>query len=161
MPKLATMTKNFHALICTALLSALSLAQSGENQRYVVLPPHSQASIPPVLLWDRGSYASWTPSRTEIDELEAKLPQVSGMKIRGWESTPIRIEYPEKYFSQYVGVRHGGKRRIYVNAFSDDPPPPDWHRHLYVVIDGATGYWHAFYDPDTKTFSDLTINGRA
>jgi hypothetical protein len=155
------MAKSRLILICTVLLSTLSLAQSGDVQHYVILPPHSQASIPPILLWDKGSYASWTPSRADIEGLEAQLHRVAEMKIKGWESTPIRIEHPEKYFRQYVGVRHGGKRQIYINAFYDDPPPSDWQKRLFVVIDGATGYWHAFYDPDTKAFSDLTINGRA
>ena len=62
---------------------------------------------------------------------------------------------------QYVGVRHHGVHRIYVNAFRDDPPPSDWKKRMYVVIDGATSYWHAFYDPETGTFSELTINPRA
>ena len=155
------MPKNLRPLLCNVLLSMVSFAQAGEMQHYVLLPPHSQASITPVLLWDKGSYATWTPSRTDIEGLETELPQVSKLKIKGWESTPIRIEHPEKYFRQYVGVRHEGHRRIYINAFIDDPPPPDWQKRLYVVVDGATSYWHAFYDPDTKTFSDLTINARA
>jgi hypothetical protein len=155
------MTKYLHRLFWIVLLSASSLAEAPNVSRFVVLPSHSQASIPPVLLWDKGSYGSWTPSRTEIEGLEAKLPAIAEMKIRGYESTPIRIEHPDKYFRQYVGVRHGGKRQIYINAFIDDPPPSDWQRRLYVVIDGATSYWHAFYDPDTQTFSDLTINSRA
>jgi hypothetical protein len=86
--------------------------------------------------------------------------QVTGLKIRGYETTPIRIDHPDKYFRQYVGVRHHGKRQIYVNAFCFDPPP-DWRKRFYVVIDGDLGFWHAFYDPETKTFSDLTINPRA
>lgn len=148
-------------LICAFLLATLSFAQTAEVQRFVVLPPHSQPSFAPILLWDKGSYASWTPSRADIEGLEMALPQISELKIRGWESTPIRIEHPGKYFRQYVGVFHRGKRRIYVNAFCDDPPPTDWRKRFYVVIDGDLGYWHAFYDPDTKTFSDLTINPRA
>ena len=87
--------------------------------------------------------------------------QVAELKIRGWEATNIRIDHPDKYFRQYVGVRHRGKRQIYINAFCDDRPPSDWRTRFYVVIDGATCDWHAFYDPGTKTFSDLTINGRA
>jgi hypothetical protein len=113
------------------------------------------------LLWDKGSYASWTPSQADIEAVEERIPQISGLKIRFYESTPLRIENPERYFRQYVGVTHNGKRQIYINAFCDDPPPSDWRSRLYVVIDGATGYWHVFYDPDTKTFSDLTINARA
>ncbi len=143
------------------LCAVMSSAQVPMVQRYVVLPHHSQALTPPVLLWDRGSYASWVPSDAEIQILEANIPRISELKIRFYEATPLRIEHPERYFRQYVGVKHNGKRRIYINAFCDDPPPLDWRSRLYVVIDGATGYWHAFYDPDTGTFSDLTVNARA
>lgn len=136
-------------------------AQVPEALHYVVLPPHSQAAFAPVLLWDKGSYASWAPSQADLENLEASLSQISELKIRGYESSGFRIEHPDKYFRQYIGVRHRGKRRIYVNAFIDDPPPPYWRTRLYVVIDGAASCWHAFYDPDTKTFSELTINPRA
>ena len=139
----------------------LSCPAGLEVRRYVTLPAHSQASVPPVLLWDKGSYASWVPNQIEIQDLEANLSRISELKIRGYESTSLRIENPEKYFRQYVGVKHNGKRRIYINAFLDDSPPSDWRSHLYVVIDGDMGYWHGFYDPDTKSFSDLTINARA
>jgi hypothetical protein len=155
------MTKNLYRLACVLLISASSLAQAPDKRPYVVLPPHSQAPVPPVLLWDKDSYASWTPSLPDIEGLEANLSQVSKLKIRGFESTSIRIEHPDQYLRQYIGVLHESKRRIYINAFSDDPPPSDWRTRLYVVIDGAIGYWHAFYDPDTKTFSDLIINARA
>jgi hypothetical protein len=155
------MTMIRHALIRIALFSTLVPAQAPQVPHYVVLPPHSQGAVLPVLVWDKGSYASWSPSPAEIEDLESKLSQISEHKIRGWESTTIRIEHPEKYFRQYVGVKHHGKRVIYINAFCDDPPSSDWRTRLYVVIDGDVGYWHAFYDPDKKTFSDLTINYRA
>jgi hypothetical protein len=73
----------------------------------------------------------------------------------------IRIELPEQYFRQYIGVSHRKQRRIYINAFCDNQPPSDWRDHLYTDIDGATCYWQAVYDPVTKTFSNLTINARA
>jgi len=150
-----------HLLAWVLLLCMLVAAQTPAVERYVVLPPRSQPSIPPVLLWDEGSYASWTPSKADIESIEQRIPQISKLKIRSYESTHLRIENPEKYFRQYVGVRHNGKRRIYINAFCDDSPPPDWRLRLYVVIDGATCYWHVFYDPESNTFSDLTINARA
>ena len=155
------MLKNLYAFIFAIFVGALSFAQTADVQRYIVLPPNSQGFMLPVLLWDKGSYASWTPSRADIEGLEARLSVVSGLKIRGYESTALRIDRPEKYFRQYVGVRHGGRHQIYINAFCDDPPPSNWKKTFYVVIDGDLGYWHAFYDPDTKTFSDLTINPRA
>lgn len=155
------MQKKLLGPICAFLISALLFAQTAERQRYVVLPSNSQGFMLPVLLWDKGSYASWNPGRTDIEDLEAKLSGISALKIRGYESTNLRIEHPERYFRQYIGVRHRGKHQIYINAFCDDPPPSNWQRTFYVVIDGAMGYWHAFYDPETKTFSELTINPRA
>ncbi len=56
------------------------------------------------------------------------------------------------------------QRRIYINAFCDN------HRTFRLagaiicthrLIDGATCFWPAVYDPVTKTFSNLTINARA
>jgi hypothetical protein len=155
------MNMNLHELISVVLFFALTPAQVPEAQRYVVLPPQSQASISPVLMWDQGSYASWVPSDAEIQNLEANLAQIAKLKIRFYESTPLRIEHPEEYYRQYVGVRHHGHCRIYINAFRDDFLPSDWRNRFYVVIDGGLSCWHAFYDPDTKTFSDLTINPRA
>lgn len=152
---------NRQVLGCSIIFAALANAEAPNVRRYTVLPPHSQGSFAPVLLWDRGSYASWVPSSAEIQTLEANLAQVSELKIRFYESTPLRVAHPEMYFRQYVGVRHNGKRRIYINAFRDDPPPANWQSRLYVVIDGATSYWHAFYDPETRTYSELTINARA
>lgn len=155
------MFMNRYILRWAMIFAATASAQAPVVQRYVLLPPHSQASISPVLLWDKGSYSSWTPSNAEMESLEKNLPEIAALKIRYYKSTPLRIEHPERYFRQYVGVRHNGKRRIYINAFCDDPPPSDWRSRLYVVVDGATCYWQAFYDPDTKTFSNLTINARA
>jgi len=149
------------ALTWLALFASLASAQAPSVPRYTILPPHSQANFLPVLLWDKGSYARWTPSDTEIQSLESNLSQIASLKIRFYESTPLRIEHPEEYFRQYIGVRHKGKRRIYVNAFREDSPPPDWQSRFYVVIDGGTSVWHAFYDPESGTFTDLTINPRA
>jgi hypothetical protein len=78
----------------------------------------------------------------------------------GWSSN-IRIEHPEQWLRQYIGVSPRKQRRIYINAFCDNQPPSDWRDHLYTVIDGATCYWQALYDPVPKTFSNLTINARA
>ena len=136
-------------------------AQTPQESRFVVLPSHSVPNIPARVMHDVDSYGSWEPSITDIDGLEAGLDQVSALKITGWSSSNIHIEHPERYFRQYIGVSHRKQRRIYVNAFCDDPQPSDWRVHLYFVVDGATCYWQALYDPVTKTFSNLTINARA
>jgi len=146
--------------LCLSTLLLAGAAQTPQESRFVVLPSHSVPNIPARVMHDVDSFGSWEPSTEDIDGLEANLVQVTALKITGWSSN-IHIEYPERYFRQYIGVSHRKQHRIYVNAFCDDPPPPDWRTHLYVVIDGATCYWQALYDPVTKTFSNLTINARA
>ena len=144
-------------------LSALILgaaAQAPHEQRNVVLPSHSVPTIPACFMCDVDSYGSWEPSKADIEGLEAGLSFISEMKIKGWPSK-VHIDHPERYFRQYIGVSHREQRRIYINAFCEDPPPPDWRTHLYTVVDGATCFSQALYDPVTKTFSNLTINARA
>jgi len=148
------------ALIGIGVLLLASAAQAPKEPRFVVLPSHSVPIIPARVMHDVDSYGSWEPSTADIDGLEAGLAHVSELKITGWASN-IHIEHPERYFRQYIGVSHRKQRRIYINAFCDDPPPTDWRDHLYTVIDGATCYWQALYDPATRTFSILTINARA
>jgi hypothetical protein len=148
------------SLLSIAVLLLAGAAQVPKEQRYAVLPSRSVPRIPARVMHDVDSYGSWEPSKSEIDGLESDLPHVSELRITGWSSN-IHIEHPEEYFRQYVGVSHRGQRRIYVNAFCVDPPPSDWRDHLYVVVDGATCFWQALYDPIARTFSDLTINARA
>ena len=153
-----------HIWCCTALSFCVLLLAGADRvpqePRYVVLPSRSVPNIPARVMHDVDSYGTWEPSTADIGGLEAGLAQVSALKITGWSSN-IRIEHAERYFRQYIGVSHRKDRRIYINAFCDDPPPSDWRTHLYTVIDGATCYWQALYDPATKTFSNLTINARA
>jgi hypothetical protein len=146
--------------IFLGLLVLTGVAQTPQGQRYVVLSSNSESKFPPRLAWDQGSYGSWKPSSEDIQSVEISLYRISEMNIAGWPPQ-VRIEHPERYFRQYVGVSNRGERRIYINAFCDDPPPSDWRKRLHVVIDGATCYWQALYDPATKTFSNLTINARA
>ena len=132
--------------------------QASQEQRYLVLRSRSVPTIPACYMCDVDSYGSWEPSKAEIDGLEAGLSSIT--EIKGWPSK-VQIEHPERYFRQYIGVSHRDQRLVYINAFCDDAPPPDWRSHLYLVIDGATCYWQALYDPATKSFSNLTINARA
>jgi len=142
------------------LLLAVGASQTSQEPRYTVLPWRSVKNIPGRLAGDQERHGSWEPTADEISSLEMHLDKVSSLRARWWKPD-IRIEHPERYFRQYIGVSQGRQRRIYINAFCDDPPPRDWHSRLYVVTDGATCYWQALFDPATKTFSDLTINGRA
>jgi hypothetical protein len=103
---------------------------------------------------------SWEPTVADIEGLEANLPQVSTLKESG--SGPSRqIDDPHRYLRQYLAIVQDGKPRIFVNALctinSDDSNL--WRKHLELASDGGTCFWQALYDPSTKRFSNLMING--
>lgn len=110
----------------------------------------------------RAGVQGWQPSQADIDDLEANLDQISSLKERGGNPSR-RIESPDQYFRQYLGVLISDKKRIFVNAtrrfMGDDES--EWHRHLVVIVDGGKCYWRAYYDPITHQFSNLMINAVA
>jgi len=146
--------------ICVCIVGSLGNAHAQQDRPYVVLTaPGKWAAQIPFEQVDVGSYGSWRPSAPDIASLEAALPNISKMAAVNWKSA-VQIEHPRSYFRQYIGVSHRGARRVLINA-SCDGPPPYWHERLFIVTDGGTCFWQALYDPATKTFSDLTVNGRA
>lgn len=104
----------------------------------------------------------WRPARKQIDELELYLSEISLLHPRGWEWSPS-VQEPASYNLQFLGVEIGGRRQIFVNAACriGDENQARWRSRLFIVSDGFICYWHAFYDPETQTFSNLAINGRA
>jgi hypothetical protein len=149
-------------IIALILLSLLQCAPGQQEQRSVLLPAHEVKAVASRYSRERSEKfdGSWQPAKADLDDLEANLSQISNLKIYGWDSK-IHIDHPGQYFRQYVAVRVAGQKRIFVSAFCDEKPPSDWHDRLYVVIDGATCYWQAIYDPAAKQFSNLRINARA
>ncbi len=105
---------------------------------------------------------TWKPSMADIYYVEASLRQVSTLKATNWPAdSGIRIDHPERYFRQYVGVIWKGKKLIYVNALCNATFIGYWRETLVRIMDGGTCYWQAFYDPALGTFTALTINGVA
>lgn len=103
---------------------------------------------------------TWHPSMLDIYGLEASLPQVSWLKAEnGPTDSHIRIDHPERYFRQYIGVIQKGRKLIYVNAFWDDIAVSYWRERLVIIMDGGTCCWQALYDPTSSTFITLRING--
>lgn len=135
---------------CLVMFTA---AQAQEAQHYVILPASAAGEI--------AKEGTWHPTKADIDGLETNLSQVSSLQAENWKSPKIRIEHPEKYFRQYVAIIQSGKRKIYVNAFCEREDLAQWRKHLVIVDDGGTCFWQALYDPATKKFSHLRINGRA
>jgi cytochrome c5 len=91
----------------------------------------------------------WAPSRADIDALESRLAQLQ----------PVIAE-PALSGRQYVGFESGGKRLIYINAFTlPDHSEMDPGREAIRVCDGGAQFWGAVYDPQAGTFSSIERNG--
>lgn len=84
------------------------------------------------------------------------------MSANNWPRGP-HIQNPESYSLQFLGIEHNGRKLIYVNALCERLPEEEveWKKHLAIVMDGGTCFWHASYDPASASFIDLEINGTA
>ena len=102
----------------------------------------------------------WEPTLGDMNDLEANLAQITTLSNSDPDPSR-RIDNPAEYYRQYVAVRIDGKRRIYLNALCSVDQDANWRKRLIVVLDGGKCFWHAMYDPSTRTFSNLTVNGRA
>jgi hypothetical protein len=98
----------------------------------------------------------WSPSVADVLAAEKKLPQLlrtSGHKI-----------VLEKSHRQYIGILAGGKKLIYINAFSDTIlRAPEfrtrWKKEAIVACDGGDVFWGVEFDPATNSFAHLEFNG--
>lgn len=105
---------------------------------------------------------SWEPTVADIEGLEANLVQVPALSENVAGSTR-HIDKPDQYFRQYLAVVQHGKRWIFVNSLCriDEHDSDAWRKHLEMIDDGGECYWQAWYDPATRRFSNLLVNGVA
>lgn len=103
---------------------------------------------------------TWEVTEEVVALLEADLPKLRRLRasccIRG-----LRIRQPWSFFRQYLGIVIDGRRVVYVNFFRDEESFPQWRERAVQVCDGGDYYWGAIYDPDTRRFSQLVVNGEA
>ena len=144
------------------LIVLLTGAQAQQEQRFVLLPP-SQANSLAEKYERKGPDridGTWQPTTSQIQALEANLSRISD--LRSYDApNGEQIEYPDRYFRQYVAVIRAGERLIYINALCDVRNIPQWRNQLVSVYDGGNCFWQAWYDPATGSFSELAVNGRA
>ncbi|KRG38678.1 hypothetical protein ARC78_15335 [Stenotrophomonas pictorum JCM 9942] len=91
----------------------------------------------------------WAPSRADIETLESQLSRLQP-----------EVAEPALSSRQYVGFESGGKRLIYINAFTlPDHSKRDPAREAIRACDGGDSFWGAVYDPQSGTFSSVERNG--
>jgi hypothetical protein len=71
---------------------------------------------------------------------------------------PIVERFPT-YKRQYWGDDKNGKQVIVLFAMCR--PVDGWQERQVLILDGGDCYFMVDYDPATKTFSNLSVNGEA
>jgi hypothetical protein len=100
----------------------------------------------------------WTPSEADILALEEKLGPY--LEQAAPQDYPGPLKPLSDYKRQYVGFVAEGKTLIFVNFFCETHGV-DWQRVLIFVTDGGSCYFELNYEPQSGTFSDLSIHGEA
>lgn len=111
--------------------------------------------------WTPEAKESWKPSKEDISTLEDNLSDISVL-VADSCCMGGGIKDPESYIRQYAGIIINGERYIYINAFAPevlDGKKPESVKKPVVICDGGKGFWGALFNPKTKKFSSLAING--
>ena len=104
----------------------------------------------------------WTPSDSDVAELEARIPSLVRTATSDWR---YRKQFWRLLFTlgrQYVGVSRGSHRSIYVNFF----PWPRYHPHEddgwrcapILLCDGGPQYFGLEYDLQSKKLTHISWN---
>ena len=155
------------AAFCSAVLLALTAVHAQSGSRSVVLPQSTASYFAKRQLCSRPGPpkfdGTWTPSDADIQELESRLSKISKLRTHGFRRSR-RIQHPDEYYRQYLGIRVGKRNLIYINALDSWDPTrsPEvlsiWRNTPIIGCDGGDSFWGAVYDPASGTFSDLEIN---
>ena len=127
--------------------------------RFVLLPQNGKSVLQ--LCSRRGPKVdgSWKATEQDIALLESNLAHISSLRSAG-SLKGARIAHPENCYRQYIPVMVAGRKLIYVNALCDIEVP-GWRTHFVTICDGGESAWGVLYDPTTREFSDLEVNGVA
>jgi hypothetical protein len=158
MPRLVSVLVTIASLACTHSAPPrpkyLPIAQTTAPQVDWALTAIDDNPALPAHIWNFCSRngpdqaeATWTPSRADVEDLEARLPLV--MEAQGL-SLPL-----VQYCRVYHGLVRGGRRFIYVNAGDCALGMPG----TYEVCDGGAAFWGIEYDVEKKAFTVLEANG--
>lgn len=99
----------------------------------------------------------WTPQESDVLVAEKELiPFLSRSNDARAKEILSKIK---TYKRQYVGVVVAGRKYIYFNLFC--VALNYWTREEVVVLDGGTCFFNVRFSIETRTFSNLRVNGVA
>ncbi len=136
-------------LLVSFMTACAGCAQHGG--KFVLLPGSAAGRVV-------ANEGTWHPSPAVLAEAEAALRAIAKLKS-GTSARAPEIDHPETFFRQYLPIVRNGRHFLYVNAFCLSTPPNEWRSRLFIVDDGGSCFWQALYDPASKQYSDLRVNG--
>lgn len=100
---------------------------------------------------------TWMPTGDDVHTMEKRLNRISELRSRSG-MLGERIEHPDRYYRQYIGIIINKRRVVFINAFCEDKPPSNWEEMVMDYCDGGCS-WGVIYDTGTGKFSNLEMNG--
>lgn len=106
------------------------------------------------------NFKRFTPSIQEITELEQLLKDYEEIRA---------VERLSGYYRQYLGYYNTLNKRVIIVNFlrkkdaeeinMDRNKNHPWRTQWMQVHDGGNRYWKIKYNPDSKKFYEMTVNG--
>jgi hypothetical protein len=168
-------TIQFFYAVCLAFVASFSIF--AQREKSILLPATeaknvtNQCSRPS----PKDFSDTWEPSKEEIEKMETNLSKIKKLKVKKCCIKGEKIENPEEFYMQYIGIIVEGKKLIYINAFSEHgimqmvqnedssftlTKSDKWKKSAVIICDGGNE-WGVLYNPKKKKFFDLAINGIA
>ena len=147
-----------NAVLLAVLVAAGTREAAARERTWTILPESAAAETQ--RLCSRGGppafEGTWVLTDADVREAEQRLVELSRLSGDG---VLEGISKPRQYYRQYIGLIIGGRKWIYINAFTSSRRVPEWRRRLTNGCDGGTAFWGVLYDPAARRFSQLRANG--
>lgn len=117
-----------------------------------------QSSASPIDHWVLVRGGAWLPGDDVIAEITASIQayvqrraRESGMEMRPWST----------YTFQFQGQVDSGKKVVFINALCTKEDVAQLQTDIMFYFDGGSCFFHLRYDPNSRKFSNLIVNGNA
>jgi len=107
--------------------------------------------------WIHVPGGDWQPTAEQAGEARQLLRPYVEEQAVSWKE---ELAPWERYTVQYQGQLREGKKVIFINAMCDEPPSRAT-KELVFTFDGGACYFRAYWDPDSKEFTNFSFNGYA
>ncbi|XWN36142.1 MAG: hypothetical protein ROO71_09260 [Balneola sp.] len=157
------------------LIVFVGLSLCIEQEFYIFSRENTPELLKQCSRWVPYVTATWKINDESIEKLKSDFTQITMVKEKIYRDSTNSIYFEgrsisnlSEYDYQIGGVNVDGTQYLYLNAFPedylDDWPTnvisiPDLNTDPIKVCDGGSSFWGILYNPKTREFSELSING--